>query len=42
MGALPLADFDQGSLQDFPLTGYLGSTRGSTRTRQRWPPSCGR
>src|ERR1700722_1255502 len=27
MGALPLADFDQGSLQDFPLTGYLGSTQ---------------
>lgn len=26
-GALPLADFDQGSLQDFPLTGYLGSTQ---------------
>jgi len=25
-GVLPLADFDQGSLQDFPLTGYLGST----------------
>jgi NitT/TauT family transport system substrate-binding protein len=26
-GALPLADFDQGSLEDFPLTGYLGSTQ---------------
>ena len=26
IGALPLADFDQGSLQDFPFTGYLGST----------------
>jgi NitT/TauT family transport system substrate-binding protein len=26
-GALPLADFDQGSLQDFPFTGYLGSTQ---------------
>jgi NitT/TauT family transport system substrate-binding protein len=26
-GALPLADFDQGSLQDFPLAGYLGSTQ---------------
>jgi NitT/TauT family transport system substrate-binding protein len=26
MGALPLADFDQGLLQNFPLTGYLGST----------------
>jgi NitT/TauT family transport system substrate-binding protein len=26
-GALPLADFDQGALQDFPLTGYLGSTQ---------------
>ena len=26
-GALPLADFDQGSLQGFPLTGYLGSTQ---------------
>jgi NitT/TauT family transport system substrate-binding protein len=27
MGALPIADFDQGSLQDFPFTGYLGSTQ---------------
>jgi NitT/TauT family transport system substrate-binding protein len=27
IGALPLADFDQGSLQDFPFTGYLGSTQ---------------
>ena len=26
-GAVQLADFDQGSLQDFPLTGYLGSTQ---------------
>jgi NitT/TauT family transport system substrate-binding protein len=26
-GAVPLADFDQGSLQDFPFTGYLGTTR---------------
>jgi NitT/TauT family transport system substrate-binding protein len=26
IGALPLADFDQGSLQNFPFTGYLGST----------------
>jgi NitT/TauT family transport system substrate-binding protein len=26
-GAQPLADFDQGSLQDFPFTGYLGSTQ---------------
>jgi NitT/TauT family transport system substrate-binding protein len=26
-GALPLTDFDQGSLQDFPFTGYLGSTQ---------------
>jgi NitT/TauT family transport system substrate-binding protein len=26
-GALPVADFDQGSLQDFPFTGYLGSTQ---------------
>ncbi len=26
-GALPVADFDQGSLQDFPLAGYLGSTQ---------------
>src|SRR5579862_8224011 len=26
-GAMPLADFDQGSLQDFPFTGYLGSTQ---------------
>jgi NitT/TauT family transport system substrate-binding protein len=27
IGALPLTDFDQGSLQDFPFTGYLGSTQ---------------
>jgi NitT/TauT family transport system substrate-binding protein len=27
IGALPLADFDQGSLQNFPLSGYLGSTQ---------------
>jgi NitT/TauT family transport system substrate-binding protein len=27
LGALPLADFDQGSLQDFPFTGYVGSTQ---------------
>lgn len=27
IGALPLADFDQGLLQNFPLTGYLGSTQ---------------
>ena len=26
VGAVPLADFDQGSLQDFPFTGYIGST----------------
>lgn len=26
-GALPVADFDQGSLQDFPFTGYVGSTQ---------------
>jgi len=26
-GALPVADFDQGSLQDFPFTGYLGNTQ---------------
>ena len=26
-GALPLADFDQGSLQDFPFTGYMGTTQ---------------
>lgn len=25
-GALPVADFDQGSLQDFPFSGYVGST----------------
>lgn len=26
-GAVPLADFDQGSLQDFPFTGYIGTTQ---------------
>jgi NitT/TauT family transport system substrate-binding protein len=26
-GAVPLADFDQGSLQDFPFTGYIGTAR---------------
>ena len=26
VGAVPLADFDQGSMQDFPFTGYIGST----------------
>jgi len=25
-GALPIADFDQGSVQDFPFTGYMGTT----------------
>ncbi len=25
-GALPIADFDQGSVQDFPFTGYIGTT----------------
>jgi NitT/TauT family transport system substrate-binding protein len=25
-GAVPLADFDQGSMQDFPFTGYIGTT----------------
>jgi NitT/TauT family transport system substrate-binding protein len=25
-GAVPITDFDQGSLQDFPFTGYIGST----------------
>jgi NitT/TauT family transport system substrate-binding protein len=24
-GALPIADFDQGSVQDFPFTGYMGT-----------------
>ena len=42
-GALPLADFDQGSLQDFPFTGYIGEHAvGARRTRTRWPRSCGR
>ena len=41
-GALPIADFDQGSLQDFPFTGYMGTTQWVKRTRTRWPPSCGR
>jgi NitT/TauT family transport system substrate-binding protein len=27
IGAVPIADFDQGSLQDFPFTGYIGSTQ---------------
>jgi NitT/TauT family transport system substrate-binding protein len=27
LGAVPLADFDQGSMQNFPFTGYIGSTR---------------
>jgi NitT/TauT family transport system substrate-binding protein len=26
VGAVPLADFDQGSMQDFPFTGYIGTT----------------
>ena len=26
-GAVPLADFDQGSLQNFPLTGYIGNAQ---------------
>jgi NitT/TauT family transport system substrate-binding protein len=26
-GAEPIADFDQGSLQDFPFTGYIGTTQ---------------
>jgi NitT/TauT family transport system substrate-binding protein len=26
VGAMPLADFDQGSMQDFPFTGYIGAT----------------
>ncbi|MGH3281433.1 MAG: ABC transporter substrate-binding protein [Trebonia sp.] len=25
LGATPIADFDQGSLQDFPFTGYMGT-----------------
>ena len=24
---MPLADFDQGSMQDFPFTGYIGTTQ---------------
>jgi NitT/TauT family transport system substrate-binding protein len=27
VGAVPLADFDQGSLESFPFTGYIGSTQ---------------
>jgi NitT/TauT family transport system substrate-binding protein len=27
VGAMPLADFDQGSMQDFPFTGYIGTTQ---------------
>ena len=27
IGAVPIADFDQGSLQDFPFTGYIGGTQ---------------
>jgi NitT/TauT family transport system substrate-binding protein len=26
-GAVPIADFDQGSVQDFPFTGYIGTTQ---------------
>jgi NitT/TauT family transport system substrate-binding protein len=26
-GAIPLADFDQGSVEDFPFTGYMGTTQ---------------
>src|SRR6202012_4566133 len=26
-GAEPIADFDQGSLQDFPFTGYIGTAQ---------------
>ena len=26
-GAVPIADFDQGSVQDFPFTGYMGTAR---------------
>jgi NitT/TauT family transport system substrate-binding protein len=26
-GAVPLADFDQGSVQDFPFTGYMGTSQ---------------
>ncbi len=26
-GAVPIADFDQGSLQDFPFTGFIGTTQ---------------
>jgi NitT/TauT family transport system substrate-binding protein len=27
LGAVPLADFDQGSMQNFPFTGYIGATQ---------------
>jgi NitT/TauT family transport system substrate-binding protein len=27
IGAVPIADFDQGALQDYPFTGYMGSTQ---------------
>ena len=27
VGAVPLADFDQGSMQDFPFTGYIAATQ---------------
>jgi NitT/TauT family transport system substrate-binding protein len=27
VGAVPLADFDQGSMQGFPFTGYIGTTQ---------------
>jgi NitT/TauT family transport system substrate-binding protein len=27
VGAVPLADFDQGSMQNFPFTGYIGTTQ---------------
>ena len=27
LGAVPLADFDQGSMQNFPFTGYIGTAQ---------------
>ena len=43
VGAVPLADFDQGSMQDFPFTGYIGSDRvGAVASVPRSPRSCAR
>ena len=41
VGAVPLADFDQGSMQNFPFTGYIEHRRRRSCARWRrarsWP-----